>query len=421
MLKNTFANAQHFVLISSNERQTYIAQLTSNMSEKVNFHLVDFCAENISQPSLVGNIYKAKITMVHSGLGACFVRIGENQSGFLYDKTPLDLSENKNTFYEGQELMVQVCRDSLEGKHPVVTTRVSLPGRFIVYLPTISDYIGLSRQINNVIDRENIKEKIRQWCSNQSLIVRTKGADSKSEILQKELNRLQKTWAHIQKKFIEKKTVGLVWSDVCLSVQILRDILIEADRTLILADDQQIVYMLKDFATDSMPEFKNRIQYYSEQPNLLEKFSVKKKVSDLLEKKVRLKSGGFITIEETEAAVVVDVNTGRSRGRKNIENYILKTNLEAANEIAYQLRLRNCGGIIVIDFIDMKEEQSRVEVMKILINELKKDRAYTQVLPISEFGVVQMTRKRRQPSLKQILCQPCLDCQGSGVVKNFIL
>ncbi len=421
MQKDILATVQHVILIRSNEHQTYVAQIVSDITGKTNFRLVDFYAENISHPSLVGNIYKAKVTTVHNGLGACFVRIGADQSAFLYDKVPSNSSLPENPFHKGQELMVQVCRDSLGGKHSVVTTRISLPGRFLVYLPTLSNYIGLSRQINDVDNREKIKEQIRMWCSEQSVIVRTKGADSKPETLQKELDQLQRTWAGIQKKFIEQKTVGLVWSDVRLPVQILRDTLTKADHTLILVDDTQIVSALKDFAACCMPEFKNHIQYYSEPQDLFEKYSIKKIISDLLEKKVWLKSGGFITIEETEASVVVDVNTGRSRSQKNVENYILKTNLEAASELARQLCLRNCGGIIIIDFIDMKEDESRRKVMETLMNGLKKDRAYTQVFPMSELGVVQMTRKRRQPSLRQILCQPCPDCQGSGIVKNYIL
>ena len=298
----------------------------------------------------------------------------------------------------------------------MVSTRISLPGRFLIYLPTLSNYIGISRQVEGSF-REKLKEEAAEWSRGASLILRTMGAKAPPEILQKELKELQSRWQEIQKNFTKAKNPGLVWADIPLPAQVLRDTSRLPENLSVWVDREEEFLKLQEFAAHTMPEFKNCIQYYTK-GDAFEPYGLKQKTAALLNKKVPLKSGGFIIIEETEAAVVVDVNTGRSRSLKNMERYVLKTNLEAARELARQLRLRNAGGIILIDFIDMEEERSRTKLMEVFKKELAVDRAYTEVLPVSELGVVEMTRKRRGFPLKTVLSEPCSVCQGSGFCKK---
>lgn len=401
----------HLILIIKEFSYTYIIELFLSKNSKPK--LVNLIVEG-EVSSLVGSIYKAQVQAFHRGLGAYFVRLDSQQSAFLCENVQDVAASNLAT---SEEILVQVTRDSLEMKHPLVTTRIGLPGRFLVYLPTTSNYIGVSRQVGGAEIRDQIKQNAQKWCGEHSIIIRTNGIHAPIEILKLELEQLQTMWSSIQKKFKAQKTPGQIWSDESRSIQFLRDILTEANQTQILVEDSDLFNDLNQF-TNNMSDFKNSIHLYSGKPCLLDKYELRKTLSKLLEKKVLLKSGGFIVIEETAAAVVIDVNTGRAKSQKNIAAYLLKTNKEAVQEIAKQVRLRNLAGIILIDFIDMKDEYARKQIMRDLEAVFKKDRAYVEILPISDLGVVEMTRKKSRPSLSQILCQPCKYCQGQGYIKN---
>ncbi len=376
------------------------------------FQLSDLFVENLDRPSLVGSIYRARVIKKHVGLGAYFMDLGEEQCAFLYEKP---VRENPTLLIEeGQKQMVQVCKDRLGGKNPRVTTRISLPGRYLVYLPTTSSYVGVSRQVAELSKREKLKEIVKQWSGEDSFIIRTLGAEVKQEVLKKELKKLKNQWKDIQSVYNKQNTEGMIWEDECLQHQVIRDFLTK-ETIEVGVDSGELFKNVKKFLSSQIPEFKGKIKLY-EDTDLFSVYYLEKYLASLLEKKVRLKSGGFLIIEETSGGIIIDVNTGKSRG-KNIERYLLKTNLEAAHEIARQLRLRNCGGIILIDFIDMKQHEFCENVVNILLKELKKDRSYTYVLPMSELGVVQMTRKRKRPSLIETICEPCPHCHGRSYVK----
>ncbi len=393
--------------------------------------LTDLYIESKENPALIGYIFKAKVIKKYLGLKACFVDIGMEQSAFLYMgrkprqrflEKPEESSEEifkepqLEDLREGQMLTVQVIKDSIKGKNVRVSLDISLPGRNLVYLPNSSFYIGLSRHITE--NREQLREQISQWNQTKGLILRTLAEGVSDKALKMEWESLQKLWESIQKKLLSQKNPGLVWSNSLLDIRFIRDVLTD-DFDKVLIDDKQKYKDLLNFISQNMPKFKKKISFYERKDvSLFNLYDLESAIDSLLNKTVRLKSGGFIVIEETEAAVVIDVNTGRFIGKKSQEENILKTNLEAAREIALQLKLRSCGGIILIDFIDMETESYRQELIDCLQEELSHDRVYTQVFPITELGVVQMTRKKEQPSLKEILCEPCSTCEGRAYLRK---
>ena len=430
-------NKDNFILINANPSHIRIAQVKEGV-------LFNFHWENCSAPSQVGAIYKAQVTKKQAGLDACFINIGLAGSAFLYtgkkvfkktqkealveqsgqvnkrvsknqvipDNTKIkNISDIKN-LKQGQNLMVQVVKDPLKGKSLRVSDKISLPGIYLVYLPNSPFHIGISRQIEDEKTREKLIHCVQKWNNGEALIVRTKAAQASEEDLKKDWEILKNTWQNIQEKYRSQKTLGLIWSDIPVFAQVLRDFLTKETEE-VFVDDEKIFLYLQEFASKNLPKGKYKISNYKNKKlSLFDKYDLEPEVERLLRKKVRLSSGGFIVIEETEAAVIVDVNTGSFMGTKTPAENILKINLEAAKEIAIQIRLRNCGGIILIDFIDMETEQSRQQVMELLSYELEKDRAPTQLFPMSELAVVQLTRKRVRSSLLETVCVPCSHCGG---------
>lgn len=387
--------------------------------------LSDFYLEHLSMPSQVGSIYKAQITKRQVGLDACFVNMGSQNSAFLYTgkkDSERHLEENlapqKIQLKKGQKLMVQVVKDPLKGKNFRVSDKISLPGLYLVYLPNSPFHIGLSRKIEDEKTRKKLTQYVEEMNIKAAIIVRTKAVEANKKDLEKDLKKLQMIWKNVQEKYENQRKPGLIWSDVSFSFQVVRDILTE-EVDQVLVDDEEVFFHVQEYVAQEMPKEKQKISFYKNNKlSLFDKYDLETELDQLLEKKVRLKSGGFIVIEETEAAVVIDVNTGKFMGKKTPEENILKINLEAAEEIAAQIRLRNCGGIILIDFIDMAEESSRQKVMEILSCALKKDKSPTRLFPMSELGVVQLTRKRVRSSLLEALCDPCPHCEGRSYIKK---
>ena len=391
--------------------------------------LSDVYLENLSTPSQVGTVYKAQMVKKKVGLDACFVNMGSNKSAFLYTgKKDFEKPEGGNSISQiikkplpkkPRTLMVQVVKDPLKGKNVRVSDKISLPGLYLVYLPNSPFHIGVSRKIEDEKTRERLTQYVQELNSNAgAVIVRTKAAKAGKEELEKDLRKLQLVWEDIQEKYKRQKKPGLIWSDVSFSFQILRDLLTEeVDQVLI--DDEEIFFRVQEYVSQEIPQEKEKVSFYKNNKlSLFDKYDLETELDRLLERKVRLKSGAFIVIEETEAAVVIDVNTGPFRGKKTPEENILRINMEAAEEIATQIRLRNCGGIILIDFIDMEEEQSRQQVMELLSSALKKDKSPIQLFSMSELGVVQLTRKRVRASLLSTLCEPCPHCEGRSYIKK---
>lgn len=393
---------------------------------------------------IVGNIYKGRVIRVLPGMQAAFVDIGLDKAAFLYVadvfdaieeyETYLEASEKKDEsgegrefhpvmhpiedlLQEGQELLVQVSKEPIGTKGARITSHISLPGRHLVYMPTV-DHVGISRRIEDETERERLREIVeRIKAPGSGFIVRTVSEGKSEEDLASDLRYLTQLWNEIATRKESAGVPSLIHSDLDVTQKVVRDILTDqVDR--IVVDARPEYDKIVQFITTFMPKMKYSIELYEEDEPIFDHYGLEVDISRALGRKVWLKSGGYIIVEQTEALTAIDVNTGRFVGKHNLEDTILKTNLEAVKEIAYQLRLRNIGGIIIIDFIDMEKEVNREKVFTALEEALKSDKSKTNILKISELGLVEMTRKRVRESLGRMLCEPCPYCEGRGYVKS---
>lgn len=412
--------------------------------------VTDLKIERKLSPTLVGSIFRGKVVRVLPGMQAAFVDIGLDRAAFLYvgdvrddvselgepklffeeDESGADeehsISEDsraespksliQDLLHEGQQLLVQVAKDPLGTKGARITTHISLPGRHVVFMPTLK-HLGISRKIESEAERERLRQIVENLNPQSGVIVRTAGEGASADNIKADLEYLERLWKDIQKNYEKRKTPGLAYSELDVELRALRDLLGEGISRVIV-DDPLVQKKVTTFVTQFMPKYKNIIELYEAPQPLFDLYDIDLEISHSLDRKVWLKSGGYIVIDEAEALVVIDVNTGRFVGKKDLEDTILKTNLEAVKEIAHQLRIRNCGGIIIIDFIDMERETHREKVMHQLDVELQKDRARTSVVSMSTLGLVEMTRKRIRPSLVSTLCEPCPYCDGKGYIKR---
>jgi ribonuclease G len=294
-----------------------------------------------------------------------------------------------------------------------ISTYISLPGRFLVLMPT-SNHIGISRRIEDEAERERLKRLVRNLrTEDYGYIVRTAAEGEKEEKLAYEMGFLNNLWKNIQKKFETAPTPSTLHLELSISLRAVRDLLIQEVEKLVI-DSKQTYDAVLAFLDTYMPSLKEHVVLYNGREPVFDAYNLEGDISRALKRKVWLKSGGYILIEHTEALVAIDVNTGRYVGKHNLEETILKTNLEAVKEIAYQIRLRDLGGILIIDFIDMEKKSNQEKVFTALREALKKDKSKTHVLPMSEMGIIQMTRKRTREPLTRILCEPCFYCEGEG-------
>ncbi|MBW2192554.1 MAG: Rne/Rng family ribonuclease [Deltaproteobacteria bacterium] len=406
--------------------------------------------EDISD--IAGNIYKGKVQRVLPGMQAAFVDIGLNQAAFIYvgdvmghsDKEmagffvedndngepfldagmPSDVGLLTNRQYpieelitEGQELLVQVAKSPMGTKGARVTSYISLPGRFLVLMP-ISDHVGISRRIENETERNRLKDIVLSLrTENFGYIVRTAGEGIQEEKLAYEMGFLKNLWENIQQKYKTYPATSRLHKELTVSLRAVRDLLIREAEELII-DSRSGYESVLMFLDTFMPTLKDSVVLYEGAEPIFDVYHLEADISRALKKKVWLKSGGSIVIEHTEALVAIDVNTGRYVGKHNLEETILKTNLDAVKEIAYQIRLRDIGGIIIIDFIDMEKKTNQEKVFNALKDALRKDRSKTHILPISELGLVQMTRKRIKQPLTRMLCEHCFYCDGEGFLAS---
>lgn len=433
-----------------------------------NGEILDFLMErerdsSVSHPR-VGNIYKGKVLRVLPGMQSAFVDIGYEKAAFLYvddayiptleeqremAKKSEAIREEKqlagkiipdelSTFTEavdmklrpesatiesflkeGDEIIVQVAKEPISTKGPRITRHVTIANRYVVYMPYI-EHTGVSRRIENEEERERLKEildTIRP--EGKGIIARTVAEGSSYKTLKNDYDLLVKIWKEVHKTFDKAKAPALCYEDLTFIQRVLRDITDE-DVDNIYIDTKEGLKEIDKFATKYLPQIKGKAKHYEESTPIFEKYGIDIEIERGLSNKVYLRSGGSLNIDQTEALVSIDVNTGKFVGRKTLEETILRTNLEAVKEIAYQLRLRNCGGIIIIDFIDMEKPENRQLVYETLLDALKKDRAKTKVLMISDLGLVEMTRKRTRDTLTRILCEPCPYCEGTGRVKTVL-
>ena len=406
--------------------------------------MADFKIERKTSPTLVGSIHRGKVIRVLPGMQAAFVDIGLEKAAFLYvgdiredfDESFADpdrdgplVSEDEqdqiveapktpiqDLISEGQHILVQVAKDPIGTKGARITTHISLPGRFIVYLPTVR-HLGISRRIESESERDRLRELVTKINPSGGVIVRTAGEGAAEESLKNDIEYLDRLSKEIFKNYEKKKGTGLIHQEIDVELRALRDLMNE-DVTSVWVDDVEAHRRVVKFVSQLMPKYKQNIILYEEKKPLFDLYDIDLEISRSMDRKIWLKSGGYIVIDEAEALVVIDVNTGKYVGKRDLEDTILKTNLEAIKEIAHQLRIRNCGGIIIIDFIDMEKESHREKVVSLLTEEVQKDRARTNVVSMSPLGLVEMTRKRTRPSLIKTLAEPCTYCEGRGYIKK---
>ncbi len=416
-------------------------------------NLVEFYLEQPTEKGLIGNIYRGKVVRVLPGMQAAFVDIGLERTGFLYvddiyinnaefekRMAKCDRHEDGDTngccgeppeslcrrtpglniedlLREGQDLLVQVCKEPIGTKGARLTCHITLPCRNLVFMP-MTDHIGISRKIEN----EEVRQQLRKDIENlrpagTGFIVRTVAENASNEDLEADMEFLLHTWSEVQDLAAKAPLPSLVYEDLDITLRVVRDVFSpEVDRVVV--DDQKTFERVVRFVDTFAPRLKGRVVLAPTDGPIFDAYGVEMEVNRALDKKIWLRCGGYIIIDTTEALTVIDVNTGRYVGKSGLEETIFKTNMEAVKEIAYQLRLRNIGGIIIIDFIDMEEETHREEVFNALREAVRKDKSRVNILKVSEFGLVQMTRKRNREDLRHMMCEPCLYCHGEGMLKS---
>jgi ribonuclease E len=389
--------------------------------------LEEFQIESATREITRGNIYKGIITRVEPSLQAVFVDYGTEKNGFLqkheihsdyFQDTDHGDRSLKNILKKGQELIVQVTKDPIMEKGAMLTTFISLPGRYVVLMPGRENR-GISRKIDEEKERKRQKEilckiKIPEGFG---IIVRTAGMDCTKTVIAKDLQYLLRLWKNIKQKGMKLQAPVLLYKDKNLVVRTLRDYF-SNDVTGILIDDETVYREVKDFVKIISPKSNKIVKFYKEDKPIFTKYQLEKQIASIFENRVNLKSGGFIVIQQTEALVSIDVNSGKATQKNSIEQTAFVTNLEAAEEIARQLRLRDLGGLIVIDLIDMRDAKHKSEVEKALKKQVKTDKARSKIGRISRFGLLEMSRQRLRPSIEFGSYAPCNRCQGKGFVPS---
>lgn len=389
--------------------------------------------ERARNKGYVGNIYKGKVVRVLPGMQAAFVDIGQERAGFIHvadfavaDEaresrvTPPDI---RQLVTEGQELLVQVIKDPIGTKGARLTTQLSVSARYLVYMP-FTRHIGISNRIEDEEERERLRQLVQKVGDEYAeqykvggFIVRTVAEGVTEEELRADIPFVFRLWHDLEGQIKTSVAPAIIHEDLPLFMRTIRD-LMRPNIEKVRIDSRESYARMAKFARHYTPEIGDRIEHYPGERPLFDLYGVEDEIQKALDIKVVLKSGGYLIIEQTEAMTTIDVNTGAFVGHRNLEETIFKTNLEAAATIARQLRLRNLGGMIIIDFIDMKDAEHKRQVLRTLEKCLDKDRAKTAITGVSELGLVEMTRKRTRESLGQILCETCPACRGRGVLKS---
>ncbi len=391
--------------------------------------LQELMIERASRRGLIGNIYKGRVSRVLPGMQAAFVDIGLDRAGFLHvaDIRPrrVEASEEdrepaiRDLLREGDEILVQVLKDPLGTKGARLTTYVTVPSRYVVMVPA-GDNVGISARIEDEAERDRLRllvEECNGTDPRRGYIVRTAAEGAERDALRADMLFLQKLWDVVRERANGQPTGSLVHEDLPLAIRVVRD-LVSIGIERVRVDSEEFSQRLSEFTNQFMPEKALDIELYTGRRPILDLYGIEDEIERALQRKVSLKSGGHVVFDQTEAMTTVDVNTGAYVGHRNLEETIFRTNLEAAVAIARQLRLRNLGGIIIIDFIDMVEAHHRDQVLDALQSALAADSARTQITQVSPLGLVEMTRKRTRESLEHILCEPCPACDGTGYLKT---
>ena len=402
--------------------------------------LEELYVERVSIGSHVGNIYKGRVVNIESGIQAAFVEMGVGKNGFLHisDLHPRyfagasgehtetigrrkSLSERppiQNCLRKGQEIVVQVTKEGIKTKGPTLSTYLALPGKYLVMMPWMRKH-GVSHKIEDEDERKRLRQLLEQ--SNppkgQGFIIRTAGQGCSKRDIQNDLTYLTRLWRAIEKRIESERTPSELYQESDLVIRAMRDVF-NSSISRIMCDSENMVRKIRDFLSIVTPRLTRRVTYYDGKIPLFHKYRIEEEIAKIQSRRVALKSGGSIVIEQTEALVSIDVNSGRAHKQKSAEETAYESNIEAASEIARQLRLRDLGGLIICDFIDMRSYKHRKEVEKVFRSAVKTDRARTRILGISRFGVVEMTRQRIRPSLQSSTYLACPHCGGTGFVKS---
>jgi ribonuclease G len=436
------------MIVASNGHETMVAILEDDL-------VAEIFVERERQRGVVGNVYKGRVSKVLPGMQSSFIEIGLERDGFLYVTEVIDTLEEfeklesgeedaepdapgaggegrdraraqpkiEDLLREGQEILVQVVKEPLGTKGARLTSHVTMPGRFLVFMPTV-DHVGVSRKIESRDERGRLRGIVREFRESHGftggVIIRTAAAGRPKEDIISDLEAFHGIWTGIRQKMESSRAPAVVYREQSLVGKLLRDLLTDEFQAIRL-DSPQDYQRVLELVERILPTLAPRVKLYSKPFPIFEEYGVQAEIDKALKSKVWLKSGGSIVINQTEALVAIDVNTGRYVGKKTsgrLEDTIVKTNLEAAKEIVRQIRLRDLGGIIVLDFIDMEEKKNRQKVLQAVELELKKDRSPSKALAVSDFGLVIITRKRVKQSLERVLTEPCPYCSGTGAIKS---
>lgn len=414
------------ILINVTPQEVRVAILENGM-------LHELYIERSRSRGLVGNVYKGHVVRVLPGMEAAFVEIGMERAAFLHVS---DVANKKNNdelngnslaptvpinhmLHEGDDILVQVIKDPIGTKGARLTTNITIPSRFLVFMPN-SNNIGVSTRIESEEERERLRELLKAQDNlkeGAGYILRTAAEAADKESINSDINYLNRLWEDINTEFPTSKTGEVVHRDLPLFLRVLRD-MVDEGLEKIRVDSKETYLSMVEFAQSYVPKIADLIEHYPGERPIFDLHGVEDEIQKGLEQKVHLKSGGYLIIDQTEAMTTIDINTGAFVGTRNLEETIFKTNLEAAQSIARQLRLRNLGGIIILDFIDMVEEEHKRQVMRALEKALERDHARTQVCDVSPLGLIEMTRKRTRESLEHVLCGICPTCEGRGSIKT---
>jgi ribonuclease G len=398
--------------------------------------LQEIFLERANRRGLISNIYKGRVSRVLPGMQAAFIDIGLERTAFLHASDivhpaigenghpdqPVDEgrpTEIQSLVTEGGEILVQVLKDPLGTKGARLTTFITLPSRYLVYMPK-GRGIGISARIEDEAERHRLREAAALFVRPDEpggYIVRTAAEGATPEALRADMMFLQKLWTVLSDKAARTRPGNLVHEDLSLPVRVLRDV-VSSGVDKVSVDHEETYQQMREFARTFMPDLASRIELYRGERPIFDLYGVEEEIQKSLDRKVPLKSGGYLIFDQTESMTTIDVNTGAYVGHRTLEETIFRTNLEAAVAIARQLRLRNLGGIIIIDFIDMEEEEHRKQVLQALEKSLASDHAKNHISSVSPLGLVEMTRKRTRESLEHIMCGPCPTCDGHGFVKT---
>ncbi len=410
------------ILINVTPQETRVAVVENGVLQEVYI-------ERARSRGIVGNIYKGKVVRILPGMQAAFVDVGLERTAFLHasDIRSAATAENgtgvsppiHELLQDGQEIIVQVVKDPIGTKGARLTMQITLPARYLVFLP-YSKHIGISQKIGDEATRERLRALVQSAMpegAEGGYILRTLAETAAEEEIETDIRYLRRVWAACQERLRSAAVRSLIHEDLPLALRAMRD-LVRGNVEKIRIDSREIFIKARDFGIEFIPEVADRIEHYPGERPIFDLYSVEDEIQKALDRKVMLKSGGYLVLDQTEAMTTIDVNTGAYVGRRNLEETLFKTNLEAAQTIARQLRLRNLGGMIIVDFIDMTEAEHKRQVLRALERVLARDRTKVYLTEMSPLGLVELTRKRTRESLEHVLCHPCPVCQGRGMVKT---